>query len=102
MGELAPARVPRALPRSVLDRPAGSNLHDPLARALDELFRLSLVELDTSGNPVAHRLILAFARHHNLADSASPFDRCLAAIQKEMNRASPNPDAATMGELNPL
>src|SRR5579864_8228346 len=102
MGELAPAPVPRSLLRPVLDLPAGSSVRDPLARALDELSRLSLVELDTSGNPVAHRLILAFARHRNVADLASPFDRCLAAIQEQMSRASLTPDAATMGKLNLL
>jgi tetratricopeptide (TPR) repeat protein len=102
MGELAPAPVPRSLLRSVLELSADSGVRDPLARALAELSRLSLAELDTSGNPIAHRLILAFARHHNVADSASPFDRCVAAIQQVMRRASLTPDAAAIGELNPL
>ena len=102
MGELAPVAVPRSLLRSVLNLPAGTPVRDPLARALDELARLSLVELDTSGNPVAHRLILAFARHRSAADSASPFNQCLAAIQEQMDRASLTPDAGTIGELNPL
>jgi tetratricopeptide (TPR) repeat protein len=102
MGELAPAPVPRSLLRSVLDLPADSGVRDPLAKALDELSRLSLVELDTSGNPIAHRLILAFARHHNVADSASSFNRCLAAIGERMGRASLSPDAVTIGELNQL
>jgi len=102
MGELAPAPVPRSLLRSVLDLPADSGVRDPLAKALDELSRLSLVELDTSGNPIAHRLILAFARHHNVADSASPFDRCLAVIQERMTQASLTPDAATIAKLNQL
>ena len=102
MGELAPAAVPRYLLRSVLNLPADSNVRDPLEKALDELFRLSLVELDTSGNPIAHRLILAFARHRNVADSASPLPECLAAIQEQMDRASLTPDAATIGELNLL
>jgi tetratricopeptide (TPR) repeat protein len=102
MGELAPAPVPRSLLRSVLDLPADSGVRDSLAKALDELSRLSLVELDTSGDPIAHRLILAFARHHNMADSTSLLDRCLTAIQEEMARASLSPDAVTIGELNPL
>jgi len=102
MGELAPASVPQSFLQSVLDLPADSSVHDPLARALDELSRLSLVELDISGNPIAHRLILAFARHHNVADSTSFFDQCLAAIQEQMSQASLAPDAATIGELNPL
>ncbi len=102
MGELAPAAVPRFLLRSILKLPANSGIRDPLDRALDELARLSLVELDTSGNPIAHRLILAFARHRNVADSASPFDQCLAAIQEQMARADLTPDASTIRELNLL
>jgi len=102
MGEFAPVGVPRSLLRSVLNLPAGTRVRDQLARALDELSRLSLVELDTSGNPIAHRLILAFARHRNVADSASPFNQCLAAIQEQMDRASPTPDAGTICELNLL
>jgi tetratricopeptide (TPR) repeat protein len=102
MGELAPVGVPRSLLRSVLNLPAATPVRDPLARALDELLRLSLVELDTSGNPIAHRLILAFARHRNVADSASPFNQCLAAIQEQMDRASLTPDAGTICELNLL
>jgi len=102
MGELAPVGVPRSLLRSVLNLPAGTRVRDQLARALDELSRLSLVELDTSGNPIAHRLILAFARHRNVADSASPFNQCLAVIQEQMDRASLTPDAGTICELNLL
>ena len=102
MGELAPAPVPRSLLRTVLKLPAGTAVRDPLATALDELSRLSLVELDANENPLAHRLILAFARHRNAADSASPFDRCLAAIQEQMNRASLQADADTMRQLSLL
>jgi len=102
MGELAPVGVPRSLLRSVLNLPAGTGVRDPLGKALDELSRLSLVELDTSGNPVAHRLILAFARRRNVADSASPFDQCLAAIQDQMKLASLTPDARAIRELSLL
>jgi tetratricopeptide (TPR) repeat protein len=102
MGELAPVAVPRSLLRAALNLPAGAGVRDELDRALDELARLSLVELDTSGNPIAHRLILAFARHRNAADSASPFQQCRAAIQAQMNRASLSPDAGTIRDLEPL
>jgi tetratricopeptide (TPR) repeat protein len=102
MGELAPAPVPRSLLRSVWDMSGDSSVYDPLDRALEELFRLSLIELDTSGNPIAHRLILAFAQHRNVADSASPFPQCLAAIQEQMDQASLTPDAATISKLNML
>src|SRR5579871_6375835 len=102
MGELAPAAVPRFLLRPPLDLPANPRIDDPLDSALDELVRLSLVELDTNGNPVAHRLILAFARHRNGADSASPFDRCLKVIQEQMDRADLLVDAATLSDLSLL
>jgi tetratricopeptide (TPR) repeat protein len=102
MGELAPVGVPQFLLRSVLNLPAGTHVRDQLARALDELSRLSLLELDVNGNPIAHRLILAFARHRNAADSASPFNQCLAAIQQQMDRASLTPDAGVICELNLL
>jgi tetratricopeptide (TPR) repeat protein len=102
MGELAPVPVPRSLLRTIFRLPADSGFRDPLNLALDELARLSLVELDTSGNPIAHRLILAFARHRNTADSASPLDQCLTAIQERMNKASLLPDADTIAQLNAL
>jgi tetratricopeptide (TPR) repeat protein len=102
MGELAPVAVPRFLLRSVLDMPADAGIRDPLSRALDETSNLSLVELDNSGNPIAHRLILAFARHRNVADASSPFDQCLATIREQMARASLAEDAGTMRELNLL
>src|SRR5579871_3668893 len=102
MAELAPAAVPRFLLRLVLNLPADSNVHDPLDEALDELSRLSLVELDIGGHPIAHRLILAFVRHRNLADSVSPFPQCLAAMRKQMGRSSLTPDASTISELNRL
>ncbi|HTX35263.1 MAG TPA: tetratricopeptide repeat protein [Bryobacteraceae bacterium] len=100
MGELAPVAVPRTLLRPILELPADAGVRDPLGNALDELVRLSLVELDTNGNPIAHRLILAFARHRNAADSASPFDRCLAVVLQQMGRASLTPDGRTIAELN--
>jgi len=100
MGELAPVGVPQFLLQSVLNLTAGTSVRDPLGRALDELSRLSLLELDVNANPIAHRLILAFARHRNVADSATPFNQCLAAIQEQMDRVSLTPDAVTIYELN--
>lgn len=102
MGELSPAPVPRALLRSVLDWPAESALHDKLGKSLDELVRLSLVELDKGGEATAHRLILAFVRHRNSLDGASPFDRCVEVIQQQMDRAVEHPDAETNRELERL
>ena len=102
MGVLAPVAVPRSLLRAALDLSAGTCVHDELEKALDELSRLSLIEVDTSGNPIAHRLILAFAPHRNVADSASPFEQCRAAIQAQMDRASLTPAAGVIRDLEPL
>jgi tetratricopeptide (TPR) repeat protein len=102
MGELAPAGVPRTLLRGVLQWPETAGRQDRLSGALDELVRLSLVEFDANANPVAHRLVLAFARHRNVADSETPFDRCRDAIQAQMSRAFQDPDASTIRELELL
>ena len=102
MGELAPVAVSRTLLRSILNLPVETAVRDPLAKTLDELTRLSLVELDPAGNPIAHRLILAFARHRNMADSASPFQQCCDAMRKQMERADLTEDADTMRDLDQL
>ena len=102
MGELAPARVPRRLLRAILNLPDQPPLRDELDKAVSEIARLSLAELDTTGNPEAHRLILAFVRHRNTQDDASPFDKCREAIGRQMRRAFDAPDAGTSGELELL
>jgi tetratricopeptide (TPR) repeat protein len=102
MGELAPAAVPKRLLRTILNFPAESPIRDELSKGIDELARLSLVELSSSGDPLAHRLILAFARHRNVVDHASPFDRCREALLAQMQRANANPDAGTSREVELL
>ena len=102
MGELAPAPVPRRLLRAILNLPEQPALRDELKKDLSELSRLSLVELDAAGDPVTHRLILAFVRHRNRLDNASPFQVCLEAIQREMRRVFDDPSAATSRELELL
>jgi tetratricopeptide (TPR) repeat protein len=102
MGELAPVSVPRFLLRDALKLTGDSPVRDPLDKALAELSRLSLIDLDADGDPIAHRLILAFARHRDVPDFASPFDQCVAAALKQMQRVSSLPDARTMSELNLL
>ncbi len=74
MGELAPAVVPRKLLRTILSLPEQPPLRDVMSGSINELARLSLVELSSSGDPFAHRLILAFARHRNVVDNESPFE----------------------------
>ena len=102
MGELAPTIVPRKLLRIILDLPFQSPLRDELSKGIDDLARLSLVELSSNGDPVAHRLVLAFARHRNAVDHASPFDRCGKVLLEQMERANEAPDASTIRELEAL
>ncbi len=102
MGELAPAPVPRRLLRLVLNLPEQRAFNNELNESLSELARLSLVEPDIAGNPIAHRLILAFVWHRNIVDDASPLDSCLRTIQQQMERTFDNPDASTTRELESL
>jgi tetratricopeptide (TPR) repeat protein len=102
MGELAPATVPRKLLRAILSLPEQPALRDQLNKSIDELVRLSLVEQSSSGDPLAHRLILVFARHRNAVDDASPFDRSREILHEQMQRANRNPDASTNRELELL
>jgi tetratricopeptide (TPR) repeat protein len=99
IGELAPAPVPRKLLRLVLELPEQSALRDELSKGINDLVRLSLVELSSSGDPLAHRLILAFARYRNAVDNASPLERCREVISEQMQKANQNPDVATTREL---
>jgi tetratricopeptide (TPR) repeat protein len=102
MGELGPAAVPRSLLRTVVSLPEQRGMGDSLSKSLDELARLSLVDLDTNGNPIAHRLIIAFIRYRNVADQASPFDQCRNTIQARLSLTFENPDASTIRELELL
>ena len=65
MGELAPDDCAEKLLRIILNLPMQSSIRDELSKGINELARLSLVELSSGGDPLAHRLILAFARHRN-------------------------------------
>jgi tetratricopeptide (TPR) repeat protein len=99
MGELALAPVPRKLLRIVLNIPEQPAMRDELSKGINELARLSWVELNTNGDPVAHRLVLAFVRHRNVVDDASLFDGCRDALLQQMRRAYHDPDANTNREL---
>jgi tetratricopeptide (TPR) repeat protein len=102
MGELAPAPMPQKLLRIILNFPLQSSFRDELSKGINDLARLSLVELSSNGDPLAHRLILAFARHRNAVDNASPINRCREALLEQMQRANDNPDASTNHELESL
>jgi hypothetical protein len=102
IGELAPAPVPRWLVREILGLPEQLPMRDELSKSLSELARLSWVELDEAGDPLAHRLILASVRHQNVAEDASPFDPCVAMIRQQMRRAFDNPGANTIRDLESL
>jgi tetratricopeptide (TPR) repeat protein len=102
MGELAPAIVPKKLLRIVLNLPLQSPFRDELSKGINNLVRLSLVELSSNGDPLAHRLILGFTRHRNAVDNASPFDRCREVLLEQMQRANDATDASTNRELESL
>jgi tetratricopeptide (TPR) repeat protein len=102
MGELAPTIVPKKLLRIILNLSLQSSFRDELSKGVSDLARLSLVELSSNGDPVAHRLILAFARHRNAVDHASPLDRCCEVLLEQMRRANDAPDASTNRELESL
>jgi hypothetical protein len=102
MGELAPTTVPKKLLRIILNLPEQSSFRDELSKGIHDLARLSLVELSSNGDPLAHRLILAFARYRNAVDHASPFDRCVEVLLEQMQRANDDPDANANRELESL
>lgn len=102
MADLAPVGVPRSLLRTVLNLPEATGMRDPLGKAIDELCRLSLAELDSNANPIAHRLVLAFVRHRNVRDGKCKFDECHQALQSQMGRAEFIADAQTIRELELL
>ncbi len=102
IGELAPVAVPRSLLREILNLPNPKGLDDPLAISLAELQRLSLVELDDAQNPLAHRLIQAFARHRNSIDNTSPLESCATTLRDQFLQHFKSPDAPTMHALEAL
>jgi tetratricopeptide (TPR) repeat protein len=100
MSGLAPVAVPHNLMRLVFgsDEAVASSLKDPLGRALDELARLSLVEMNEDGDAIAHRLVLAYAHKHG-GDGEVWRERRRAAVRGEIGRASLDEDGETMRAL---
>jgi tetratricopeptide (TPR) repeat protein len=97
MSHLAPAPVPLRLLRAVLKWEETDAISDRLRRAVADLTRLSLVERDGEGQPVAHRLILGFAAS---MPEAQPYRvEVGAAVDREMRRASDPLDTASYHEL---
>ncbi|MBI4613507.1 MAG: toll/interleukin-1 receptor domain-containing protein [Planctomycetes bacterium] len=86
MSFLAPERVPLDLLRESLAGAmrARDAIDDPVSAAVGDLAGRSLVACDAAGNPLAHRLVLEFARH--VAPSQEGARRAAeAAILKSMN-----------------
>ena len=102
MADLAPVGVPREAIRKVLDLPETADLEDALEKSLDELTRLSLIEVDLQGNPLMHRLVHAFVRYRNEQDHVSFFEPTAAVISKLMQATFTNPDAAMLRGLDLL
>jgi tetratricopeptide (TPR) repeat protein len=97
MSQLAPAPVPLRLLRAVLGWPESPGARDRLAKAIADLWELSLVDRSETGEPAAHRLILGFVRH--LPESDSPWLQTVAAVEKEMSRAFDDRDTSALREL---
>jgi tetratricopeptide (TPR) repeat protein len=97
MSQLAPAPVPLRLLRATLGWPESVGARDRLAKAIADLWELSLVDHSETGEPAAHRLILGFVRH--LPESDSLRLQTVAAVEKEMDRAFDDQDTASFQEL---
>jgi tetratricopeptide (TPR) repeat protein len=97
MSQLAPAPVPLRLLRAVLGWQESPGARDRLAKAIADLWDLSLVDRSETGDPAAHRLILGFVRH--LPESGSLRLQTIAAVEKEMDRAFDDQDTASFQEL---
>ena len=97
MSQLAPAPVPLRLLRAVLGWQESPGARDRLAKAIADLWDLSLVDRSKTGDPAAHRLILGFVRH--LPESDSLRLQTVAAVEKEMDRAFDDHDTASFREL---
>jgi tetratricopeptide (TPR) repeat protein len=97
MSQLAPAPVPLRLLRKVLGWQESPGARDRLAKAIADLWDLSLVDRSETGDPAAHRLILGFVRH--LPESDSLWLQTIAAVEKEVGRAFDDQDTASFQEL---
>ena len=97
MSQLAPAPVPLRLLRAVLGWQESPGARDRMAKAIADLWDLSLVDRSKTGDPAAHRLILGFVRH--LPESDSLRLQTVAAVEKEMDRAFDDHDTASFREL---
>lgn len=102
MGELGPFPVPLKFLRAVLEWQEESGRRDQLGKSVDELLRLSLVETTGGGDPVAHRLILAFVRRRNVVDGWAQMEICRDTLRSWMRRALENPGAAVMREIEAM
>jgi tetratricopeptide (TPR) repeat protein len=97
MAHLAPAAVPLRLLRASLGWQESPGVTNRLERALADLTRLSLVDRNAQGEPLAHRLILAFVRR--LPESASFWPRVHQTVEQEMSRVNDQRDTASFQDL---
>jgi tetratricopeptide (TPR) repeat protein len=101
MAGLAPVSVPREILRELPLPAARPALGDPLEYAIDELVRLSLVERDASGDPLAHRLVLAFVRLAAPGETV-PAEPVRRALARQMSRARDEHDSDAYHALEKL
>jgi tetratricopeptide (TPR) repeat protein len=101
MAGLAPVSVPREILRELPLPAARPALGDPLEDAIDELVRLSLVERDASGDPLAHRLVLAFVRLAAPGETL-PAEPVRRAVARQLSRIGDEQDSDAYQALEKL
>ncbi len=119
MSYWAPVPVPRRLLRRAMKSDADNVLNDPVDEAIEELVRLSLVEIDEDRDPYLHRLLRGFVRVSSdqdedhasylhrllrrfvkaLSDQEDTKNTAVSAVTKELKRASDASDTAAINEL---
>ncbi len=97
MAHLAPVSVPLRLLRASSGWQESAGVADRVEKALADLSRLSLIDRSATGEPLAHRLILAFVRR--LPESAANWLQASEAVREEMTRAFDERDMASFQEL---
>jgi tetratricopeptide (TPR) repeat protein len=97
MAHLAPVAVPLRLLRASLGWQESAGVADRVEKALADLSRLWLIDRSATGEPLAHRLILAFVRR--LPASAASWLQASEAVREEMSRTFDERDTASFQEL---
>ena len=97
MAYCGPAPIPRRLLHAAFDKETVPIMDDPIEEAIENLVRLSLVDLDNENDPFIHRLVRDFVR------SAAPDKniqlKALSIVKRELIRATDDNDFSAYKEL---